>query len=104
MVAALTGALGGNASCTWESTGRILIAGTDFGLLAVSSQGGDPEEVLPRNEGEQDFHEVSQLPGGQFSFRLMQAPLNILTDPLGKRFSNWKTNLSAGLFTRRAVT
>ena len=75
VVAAVTGSLGGSASCTWEPNGRILIAGTDFGLLAVSSQGGDPEEVLPRNEGELDFHEVSQLSGGAVLFSTHEGSL-----------------------------
>ena len=69
VVAAVSGPLGGSANCTWEPNGRILIAGiNEFGLLAVSSQGGDLEEILPRNKGERDFHEVSQLPGGAVLF------------------------------------
>jgi serine/threonine-protein kinase len=67
-VVAMVGTLGGTATCTWEPNGRILIAGTDFGLLAVSSQGGDPKEILPLNQGEADFHEVSYLPGGAVLF------------------------------------
>ena len=48
----------------WGEDGRIVFTTEAAGLLAVSAQGGDPTVILtPDAENEEDFHNVSPLPG-----------------------------------------
>jgi serine/threonine-protein kinase len=50
----------------WGTDGRIVFCHGDGPLLSVSAQGGDPDTVLaPDPETEDDFHQVSALPGGR---------------------------------------
>lgn len=48
----------------WGTDGRIVFTTGAAGLLEVSAQGGDPTAILtPDTETEEDFHNVSGLPG-----------------------------------------
>ena len=48
----------------WGEDGRIVFTTEAAGLLGVSAQGGDPTVILtPDAENEEDFHNVSPLPG-----------------------------------------
>ena len=50
----------------WFEDGRIVFTTGSTGLLAVSSQGGDPKELLPvASATDVDFHDVSVLPGNR---------------------------------------
>ncbi len=67
-VAAASFSLGGTTpGGAWMEDGEIVFAqaAADSGILAVSAQGGDFREVMPRDEKtESDFHKPSLLPGG----------------------------------------
>ncbi|HEX5133216.1 MAG TPA: protein kinase [Candidatus Krumholzibacteria bacterium] len=55
----------GGSGAAWTEDDRIVFTVGSKGLLEVPALGGDPVEILPRNEGETDLHEPDVLPGGR---------------------------------------
>jgi serine/threonine-protein kinase len=54
------------AGGAWGEDGRIAFTDGSGQLWSVSAQGGDPDTLLALDpEGDQDFHNVSALPGGK---------------------------------------
>ncbi len=59
------GFTGGRQAC-WTEDGRIVFTTGAGGIFEVNAVGGEVKEVVPLIEKtEQDYHEVSELPGGR---------------------------------------
>ncbi len=52
-------------SAVWLPSGKIVMTPGDSGMWEVPAQGGDPTVLLELQEGEEDYHNVSALPGGR---------------------------------------
>lgn len=49
----------------WGEDDQLILAPNTGALYAVSSRGGDPIELFPKEPGESDYHTPSVLPGGR---------------------------------------
>jgi len=58
------GFTGGRQAC-WTEDGRVLFTTGGGGIFAVNALGGEVKEIVPLQKTEQDYHEVSELPGGR---------------------------------------
>jgi len=62
----LNGAFNPAAGGVWLDSGDIVFCDGNGPLLTISSQGGDPDTLLPLDpENDDDFHNVSGLPDGR---------------------------------------
>jgi Tol biopolymer transport system component len=63
----------------WQDDGTITFTTGNGSIWRVPAQGGDAVEVLPLGTGEQDFHDVTALPGARGAL--------FVTHYIGNRFS-----------------
>ncbi|HEU4928835.1 MAG TPA: protein kinase, partial [Candidatus Krumholzibacteria bacterium] len=60
------GGFTGGRQASWSEDGRVVFTTGAGGIFAVNALGGEIKEIVPLNEKtEQDYHEVSELPGGR---------------------------------------
>jgi Tol biopolymer transport system component len=64
-IADLGGPTAGGFGGDWGEDGHIVYSRGDTGLLSVSALGGEPKEIVARQDADGDFHEPSFLPHGQ---------------------------------------
>jgi Tol biopolymer transport system component len=65
VIAATQDNYSGGSAAWWSDDDRVLFTTGSRGILEVSANGGDPVEIVPRREYENDLHDVSALPGGR---------------------------------------
>jgi len=60
-----TGRVGGGYGASWTDDGRVVYSTGMSGLSEVSAFGGEPRELVPVDDDEDDLHEPHVLPGGR---------------------------------------
>ncbi len=75
----------GSGGIAWDENGWITFTSGGSGLLRVAATGGTPELVVEPGEGEEDFHGVTVLPGGNGIITIvhrtdLQSTIALITD------------------------
>jgi eukaryotic-like serine/threonine-protein kinase len=69
LIADIHAQMSGGASASWCPDGRIVLSTGESGVLKVSSQGGDFQEIVPLEKGtESDIHDATCLPDNSILF------------------------------------
>jgi Tol biopolymer transport system component len=60
-----TGSVGGGLGAAWTEDGRVVYSTGVSSISEVSAFGGEPRELVPTDNDEDDLHEPHVLPGGR---------------------------------------